>query len=462
MDDGRYLKPGTPKKKENSNDRLRLADLAHRLFGFCGLFWSHFEVHQTTQIHHVTEYLRGLLTPFKGKNIERMAEVLGDCDEQALHHFVSNSPWDFRAVVSDVASRVNGLIGDTEDSGLFLDDSGFPKKGNDSVGVARQWCGRLGKTDNCQVAVFAALGLGDRAAPVDFRLYLPLKWTEDERRCRKAGIPADEQVFRTKGELAVEIVDEAREKGLEFAWVGADSGYGKDPGFLRALDERDITFVIGVHRDMRVAPEDPRGKEKGPGSKNPFLRADEWVKSQPEKAWRKVVVRETTKGTLTIEALDQDVWVRGAQANTFQQWRLFVRRELQCPDEVSYTMTNAGAEVTIERIAFMQAQRYFIEQVFRDAKSEAGMADYQVRGWRAWHHHMALVLMAMLFLLETRIDAREQYPLLSCHDVVQILATSLPARMNEEAILRQLEERHRRRKASITAAYAKQASRNSS
>jgi SRSO17 transposase len=401
------------------------------------------------------------LTPFKRKNIERMAEVLGDCDEQALNHFVSSSPWDFRAVVSDVALRVNGLVGSCGESGLYLDDTSFPKKGDESVGVARQWSGRLGKTDNCQVAVIAALGRGDRAAMVDFRLYLPKIWIDDPRRCRKAGIPKEEQVFRTKTELALEIVDDAREQGLQFAWVGVDSGYGKEPGFLHALAERRLTFMAGIHRDMRIALEDPRETATGPGEKGPFLRVDEWLSNQPVTAWRRVVVRHTTKGCLAVEAIDRNVWVR--KGNSFVQWRLFIRREIDNPAEISFSVTNARPEVPIERLALMQAQRFFIEQVFRDAKSEAGMGDYQVRGWRAWHHHMTLVLMATLFLLQTRLEAAQLYPLLSCHDVVEILATSLPARrLSPEEILRQVEERHRRRSSSIAAAYARQASKDSS
>lgn len=405
--------------------------------------------------------MRGLLTPFKRKNIERMAETFDDCDEQALNHFVSNSPWDFRAVVSDVAVRVNGLVGSSVESGLFLDDTSFPKKGAESVGVARQWSGRLGKTDNCQVAVIAALGRGDRAAMVDFRLYLPKAWVDDPRRCRKAGIPKEEQVFRTKTGLAIEIVDDALRNGLQFAWVGVDSGYGKEPGFLHALAERGLTFMARIHRDMRIAPEDPREIEVKPGDKGPFLRVDEWLSMVPETAWRRVVVRHTTKGRLAVEAIVRPVWVR--KANAFEQWRLFIRREVDNPEEIAFSITNAGSEVTIETLASMQAQRFFIEQVFRDAKSEAGLGDYQVRGWRAWHHHMTLALMATLFLLQTRLEAAQLYPLLSCHDIVEILATSLPARRLEpEAILRQMEERHRRRTSSIAAAYARQATKNSS
>lgn len=401
------------------------------------------------------------MTPFKRKNMERMVEVLGECDEQALQHFVSNSPWDHRGVVADVARRASELLGSLEECGLLLDDTSFPKKGDESVGVARQWCGRLGKTDNCQVGVFAALCRRDRAALVDFRLYLPEKWTVDARRCAKAGMPKEERVFRTKAELALQIVDDARLWGLKFAWVGVDSGYGKDPGLLHALADRNLTFVAGVHRNMYVAPEDPREAPAGPTAKRLFLRVDDWVATLPKEAWRRIAVRDTTKGTLTVDTLDRLVWVR--KGGSFVQWRLLVRREIESPDEVSYTVTNAGPEVPTERVAFMQAQRFFVEQVFRDAKSEAGMADYQVRGWKAWHHHMALVLMATLFLLETRLEAAELYPLLSCHDVVEILATSLPAhRLSREAILRQVEERHRRRSASIEAAYAKQALRNSS
>lgn len=389
--------------------------------------------------------------------MERMAEVLDDCDEQALHHFVSNSPWDFHGVVDDVARQADELLGGHSDTGLILDDSGFVKKGKESVGVQRQWCGRLGKTENCQVGVFAVLGRGNRAVPVDFRLYLPSKWIENQELCQRTGIPEEDQVLKSKSALALEMVDGARKKKLRFAWIGMDSGYGKDAWLLRALAERKQTFVAGVHRNLKISVEKPDQEREKSRKTSSFIRVDTWVSKQPEDAWRKITVRDTTKGLLEVEVLDREVWVQGKGACAYVKWRLYVRREIRSHSEVSYTMTNAPSTISTERLALMQAQRFFIEQAFRDAKSEAGMADYQVRGWRGWHHHMALVLMAMLFLLEMRIKFKDEVPLLSCHDIVEILASALPAsRTSEERILKQIEARHRKRSASISLAYARQ------
>lgn len=162
----------------------------------------------------------------------RMEEAVSGADEQALQHFLSNTTWDEEAVMAQVARDVDGYLGGQADSCLILDESGFPKKGEHSVGVARQYCGQVGKIDNCQVAVFGVLSCGERASLVDGRLYLPKEWIGDRKRCRKAGIPAGEyRTERTKHSLALEIVRAAKARGLRYRWVGCDAFYGKSPHF---------------------------------------------------------------------------------------------------------------------------------------------------------------------------------------------------------------------------------------
>ena len=163
------------------------------------------------------------------KNMLHMAEVVPEADARNLPQFLTHSKWDARAVMDHVAHEANKLLGDEHNACLLIDESAFPKQGKKSVGVARQWLGRLGKVDNGQVGVFGALCRDILAAPVDARLYLPKEWTDDPSRCTEAGIPESEQVFRTKDELAVEIISHARQQGLKFGWVAADAGYGKSP-----------------------------------------------------------------------------------------------------------------------------------------------------------------------------------------------------------------------------------------
>ena len=404
------------------------------------------------------------------KNMERMAEVVPDSDEQSMQHFITNSPWDHRAVIDQVARGCDRLLGGHADSAFLIDESAIPKKGKKSVGVARQWCGRLGKTDNCQVGVYASLSRGKRVSLIDGRLYLPREWTDDRVRCRKAGVP-DDVGFQTKAELAIDMVLRARENGVRFAWVGADAGYGKEPDFLCRLEDAQETFLVDVHKDQMIYLEDPRPRipekrsAKGraptrPAAQTPSLRVDKWVAQQSETSWRRICFRDSSKGKLEADFLVQRVWFWNKREAHGRQWILLVRREIDSPNTLKYSLTNAATETSLGRLAFMQGQRFFIEHSFQDAKSNAGLDHYQVRQWQGWHHHMALVMMAMLFMLETKLDHEESHPLLSCYDITQLMAHFLPRRdVTEEEVLRQMEFRHHQRQASIDSAYARQRAR---
>jgi SRSO17 transposase len=185
---------------------------------------------------------------------------------------LSDSPWDHRAVIDQVALEADGLLGGNRDSCLLIDESGFKKSGSHSVGVGRQWCGRFGKVENCQVGVFAALGRDRRDTLVDERLYLPQPWSEDPQRCERAGIPEEFRSFKTKVALALEMVAHQRRIGMRFSWVGADGFYGNDPGFVRGLEARGEVFVADVHCDQRIFLADPKPtvkEKKGRGGRKP-------------------------------------------------------------------------------------------------------------------------------------------------------------------------------------------------
>jgi SRSO17 transposase len=261
-------------------------------------------------ISQAQHYLSGLLQAAR-RNVQRIAEVVPGTDAQALHHFLANSPWDARAVMDQVARDVDALLGGDQDSCLLLDETGFAKKGNKSVGVARQWLGRQGKTDNCQVAVFAALARGKWVSLIDTELYLPGEWIEDPARCEAAEIPAQRRVLKTKPELALELVQRARRNGVRFAWIAADGTYGQDRALLRALEDAGETFVVDVHRDQRVFLEEPpphqrRRHEQGlrsseaKASEIQDLRVDEWVAQQPAEAWQEVWIRHSSQGELRV------------------------------------------------------------------------------------------------------------------------------------------------------------------
>lgn len=445
-----------------------LENLGQRAEVFHQGFHEFFMTRTRSVAQQSKQYLLGLIQSRK-RNMERMAEVVPGADDQAYQHFILNSPWDERPLLDRVAFKVDQDIGDSENCSLNVDESGIGKKGTKSVGVARQWNGRLGKVDNCQVAVFTALGCGDDVALVNERLFLPKEWVEDAARCEEAHIPEEARVFHSKAELALEMVRDARRQGLRFRWVGMDGGYGKEPWLLRELDRDGEVWVADVHCDQRIYLEDPQPivpERRSPKGKSPSrlvaqtkaIRVDRWVVAQPDTAWNKVALRETTKGTLKVEALHRRVWLWDGEEPQAHCWRLIVRREIASPGEIKYTLSNAPESISTERLAYMQGQRYWIEYAFREAKSEIGMAEYQLRVWQGFHHHMAMVMLTMLFFFQVRREDRESLSLLSFHDIAEVLRVILPrANVTYEEIMRQLEERHRRRQASINSAYRKEA-----
>jgi len=400
--------------------------------------------------------------------MERMAEVVPDINDQSYQHFVSESPWSHREVLDQVAHDVDAAFGDSHDRFLVVDESAIAKKGNKSVGVARQWNGRLGKVDNCQVGVFAGLGCDGDITLTDERLYLPQEWIDAPRRCDRAGIPKEERIFRTKAQLALEMIRHARRQGIRYRWVSFDGGYGKEPWLLRALDRDGETWVADVHCDQLIYPEDPcpivpeRTSPKGRSPKRRIaqtasVRVDRWVAAHSETEWKEVALRDSTKGTLVVEVFHRRVWLWDGEESVAPCWHLVARREIGSREKIKYSLSNAPEPTTTERLAFMQGERYWVEHALRNGKSEVGMAGYQLRKWQGWHHHMAMVMLAMLFMLEMRREHRDDLSLLSCHDVVEVLRVLLPrANVTYDDIIAQLEERHKRRQASIDSANARQ------
>jgi SRSO17 transposase len=304
---------------------------------------------------------------------------------------------------------------------------------------------------------------------VDERLYLPESWTSDPDRCAVVGVPKESQVLKSKPELALEMVRHQRRQGIRFAWVGGDGLYGNDPAFLRALDDDGECFLIDVHSNQRIYLEDPQPRvpeRKGSRGRAPSrlqaqseaIEARGWAASQPESAWKTVELRDTTRGRQRVQILHRRVWLWDGQEAQARHWHLIVRREIADPQEIKYSLSNAPADTPVWRLAWMQGQRYWIERQFQDAKGQAGMGHYQARGWKSWHHHMAMVALALLFMLEERLRQQPHYPLLSCADIVRLLAEFLPrGDRTKEKLIRQMENRHRKRQASIDAAYRKQA-----
>lgn len=438
-----------------------LERIGARFVSFVKSYSHHFYVYRKDVSEKARQYTCGLMQAGSRKNMDRMAEVVPDCKSRNLQQFITHSNWSARDVIDHVASDVDALLGDPEKTGFMIDESGFKKQGKMSVGVSRQWLGRIGKVDNGQVAVFSVLANGRFAAPVDVRLYLPKQWCDDPVRCDKAGIPEEERVFRTKEELAFEMVEHARSGGLRFGWVGADAGYGKGPGFCLALDNIGQRFVVDVHSDFHVYLDDPEPRIPEPKSKRgrkptryraqtKSVEVNEVVQRFALAEQPVVKVRQTSRGPSLVRALRVPVFVWDGESPQARRWHLVATQTLGKNPETKISLTNEPETTDLATLAWMQLQRYWVERAFQDGKSECGMADYQARKWKAWHHHMALVMMALLFMLDERIRHEDIYPLLSCSDIEELLSRFLPRRdVRKTEVIRQLEHRHRKRLAAI-------------
>jgi len=390
-----------------------------------------------------------------------MEESVKGFNYQSQQQFLSDSPWDHQKLVGQVSLDVGKVLGSSEAS-LVIDESSFAKQGKKSVGVARQWNGRLGKVDNCQVGVFAVLTNGKHGAITDFRLYLPKEWTDDKERCLAAGIPEENIVLRKKSELALEMVKEAIARNLPFAWVSADGGYGKEPDFPRALEDLGCRFVIDVHKDQLIYLEDPKPclpeKKKGSGkgrqtsrlqTSGGKIKIEDFFKKLPAAQWKDHTLCDSTRGKIKVEAASQRVWLWDGKEKQARCWRVVCMRYKKTGD-IKYMICNAEEDITLKQILQKKCHRYWVERCFQDGKSSVGMADYQVRGWRAWHHHMSMVALAMLFVLQERKVYNSDVELLSYTDVIELLNVCIPRKdLTKEEVLENIERRHRKRKAAI-------------
>jgi SRSO17 transposase len=429
---------------------------------FAGRYDGFFRTRTRDNAVVAERYLQGLAQAAEA-TFTAMASVVEQGCEQQFQHFISNSPWRHAPVVEQIGRDADRLLGGKPTSALIIDESSFAKQGDRSVGVARQWCGRLGKVDNCQVAVFTVLTDGQRHTPVDMRLYLPQRWIEDPARCDRAGIPVQERKLRSKAELALEMVRAARTRGMRFAWVGVDGGYGKEPAFLRALEDAGEVFVADVHSTQMVWTEPPglhvparksaRGRQptRQQAAAAP-VTVEKLVSRFRAEDWTRCILRDSTRGPLQVDIAHQRVWLWDGTEAEARCWHLIVRREVGSPKTVKYSLSNAVADTTPLQLARMQGQRYWVERVFEDAKGQCGLADYQVQGWLAWHHHVTMVMLAMLFIAEQRAAHQPTLALLSPRDIVEMLKETLPRKPDgKHALAARINQRHARRRSAIVA-----------
>ena len=356
------------------------------------------------QRRHTVEYLTGLLSKLEHKTGEGIAYLL-DQDRQGLQKFVGQVAWEDAPLLKTLAKQIGEDLGES-DGVIVFDPSAFAKKGTKSVGVSRQWCGRNGKVDNCQVGVYMAYVSRKDHAIVNTRLYLPKEWTNDRARCKEAGVPKTIKL-RTRHELALEML--AEHGGLlPHSWVTGDDEMGRPASFrlkLSTLGERYLLAVPSntLIRDVEAPPPEYSGSGRRP--MNPFVRMDRWCARLPESAWTRIEVRDGEKGPLTMEVVKRRVQARTPTGGTGPEELQFITRERQSDGKFKhdYYLANAKPKTPLKELARVAKAEHRVEECLKRAKSEAGLGDYQVRNWLGWHHHQTLALLAAWFLnQETR------------------------------------------------------------
>jgi SRSO17 transposase len=354
---------------------------------------------------HARMYMSGLLSDLKRKNTESIA-YRHDQDRRCLQNFIGQSGWDHTPLLEELVRQVGQAIGE-DDGVIVFDPSGFKKKGKESVGVARQWLGRFGKTDNGQVAIYMGYASREEHAIVNERLFLPRSWARDRRRRKKCGVPKDIR-FQTRHNLVLDMLDEGGEY-LPHAWIAGDTEMGRSSQFRRALRTREERYLLGVPcntsiRDLDAIP--PAYSGRGAPPKQPFQSVTRWRESLPPSAWTRVHVRDGDKGPLVVDVSKTRVLARTERKRGEVTEELLVVTRSRDEDkqwDYHYYLSNAAPTVPVEELARVAKAEHRIEECIERAKSQAGLADYEVRTWHGWHHHQTLSLIATWFLVqETR------------------------------------------------------------
>lgn len=392
-----------------------------RLKGFAGPYVALLPRSQLRA--HGEGFMRGLLSDLERKSTEPIAEREGK-PRRGLQRFIGESPWDHEPLLEELSRQVAVGIGSINGV-LTLDHSSFPKKGDASVGVARQWCGRLGKLENCQTGVFLGYVSNLGHTLVDERLYLPKDWARSRRRLEKCHVPK-EMKFKTAHQLSLEMLATRREQ-LPHSWITGDDAFGCAYWFraeLRAMGER---YVLDIPASLTVCDAEdppPSGKNAGP-RKAPFMRAGRWKDAVPARDWKRVHLRDGVKGPLVVWATRARVRTRsGKQRGDAVEWLVVTRTESKTP-EYRYHLSNAGVEVPLEKLVLAASARYWIEDCFERAKGRIGMDHYEVRSWGGWHHHMTLSLLGLWFLVQEQRRLNENTPAITLQQSAEAIGELL-------------------------------------
>ena len=365
-------------------------------------------------------YATGLLLPLERKSVEPMAArvdpLRASAAHQSLHHFVAMAEWSDAALLTAVRDQVLPKVGAIE--AWIVDDTGFPKKGKHSVGVARQYCGQLGKQDNCQVAVRLSVANSAASLPIAYRLYLPKEWAEDPARRTTAGVPAGVG-FRTKPMIALDQIEAALSAGVAPGVVLADAGYGADMKFQARLLQLGVDYVVGVQPTATVWPDGieplppkiwsgrgrpPTRRRRAPEHRP--LSVEKLARELPAEAWRDVAWREGVKGVLSSRFAALRMRPAHRDEDRHEPWALlWLLVEWPAEDEApaKFWFANLASDTPLERLVHLAKLRWRIERDYQELKQELGLGHYEGRGWRGFHHHATLCIAAYGFLVTERL-----------------------------------------------------------
>jgi SRSO17 transposase len=370
-------------------------------------------------------YCMGLMAPLKRKSVEPMAAHLAPTAtrsrHQSLHHFVADAAWSDEQMLLRVAQWVVPAMDFSDGGWWIVDDTGFPKQGVHSVGVARQYCGMLGKQDNCQVAVSVTLACQAGSLPVAWRLYLPKEWADDMPRRDKAGVPPEVE-FATKPVIALAQIERLMDQGAPKHCVLADAGYGVDTAFRERLSELGLTYVVGVQGQTSVWPPGhkplPPEPYSGRGNVPTRQRIGDIEPQQPQSMkqmaialgpehWQTVEWREGTN--FTMRSRFARVRVRAAHRDhqrtelRAEEWALIEWPEGH-REPMKYWLSTLPEGTALQRMVLEAKMRWRIERDYQDLKQDLGLGDYEGRGWRGFHHHASLSVAAYGLLMAQQLQ----------------------------------------------------------
>jgi SRSO17 transposase len=460
------------RREELLRDGLVSPDVFNQMVDRLGEFVAPYQ--QALEIeagqHPMHLYLQGLLSHLPRKNAEGIATLV-DVERQVIQDFIGTVRWDHRPLITVLGGQVADRLGEPNGV-LAFDPSSFPKRGTHSVGVKRQWCGHRGKVDNCQVGVFMGYVGGHEHALLDFRLSLPEEWARDEQRRQECHVPLEVR-YQTRHEQCLEMLDEWGEQ-VPHGWVTGDDELGRHTRFRHELRERGERYVLGVPcnttiRDLETPL--PKASGRGPRPKAPWQSVTDWRQGLEAQAWTRLTVRDGEKGPVDIEMVRCRVQTRMEGKGTGpEEWLVVTRRPLTdertleakaSPDATDqdvryryhyYLSPTCGSEAELEKPSLSELARVIkagacIEASFKRGKSEVGMDEYQVRTWEGWHHHMALSLMAVWFLIGETHRGQQLTPALTLPQVryglsVLLLAVFCP--LGVDYICRQVQRQLQR------------------